>query len=866
MSSGEEDPMEGSERGSVAGSPQISLRDELKRLAEQNEMLRSENSDLRNQNREFALNTRQMQERMDRLEALVSQYQAQTASSAAGNTVVRDEEMANAPVRTTKATSTPADAADNRKRGAPDSPKATGTISKRPATTRNVEIAKKSDGKAESRTEPAKEREEKPPKIPPVVLRKANNWTHVSRLLLSKKARWSKAKLTLDGVVIHPVSADDHRLITRTLEADKQEYHTYSLQEEKTLRAVVRGIPTGIAEEEVKSDLQAQGFTVLVVHRMVSRKTKEALPLVLVQVPRAQTKVLEVRRCCALVVRVEKQRQQAGVNQCHRCQRFGHGQSKCTAQHKCVKCGASHATATCQRPREEPASCANCGGSHPASYRGCEKFPKLVKKTTAAPARNPAPQTNRGNAQVTPGRSFAAAAASPTKASPTTTTNTSNIDISGMLSVMAQFQQMLQKVAKRKRELQEVVNRLDIDVMAIQETLLIEADRASVPGYTLYRKERRQQRRGGVALAVRRGIEHYSVHVPEMQTIEAIAVGIRTERYGEITVASCYHPPNRTVEIQDLEALMAIGPALIAIGDFNAKALDWNCLTQNNSGAVLKRFLANNDDVHAVGPEEPTYDGQGRSRPDILDIALLKAIPLQAQLEVVYEGSSDHSPILLTVGKPTPPGGTVTKRRTNWVQFRAEMQRNTALPRIETVDELEAAVMTLETDIHTAEARSTTETVEIFRQDYVGELPHATKLLIRERRSARRRSIRTGDPVDRNALNQLSRRVRAALDEHFNERWRKHTEEINEGAHDRDFWKLQKLLRTQRKPIPPIHGERGIVRTNSEKAEAFADSFELQCRENQLDDEDEDHEEEDNILAIKQEDNCEAVNKRHYEK
>ncbi|KAJ8915493.1 hypothetical protein NQ315_012374 [Exocentrus adspersus] len=223
---------------------------------------------------------------------------------------------------------------------------------------------------------------------------------------------------------------------------------------------------------------------------------------------------------------------------------------------------------------------------------------------------------------------------------------------------------------------------------------------------------------------------------------------------------------------------------------------------------MLKRFLANNDDVHAVGPEEPTYDGQGRSRPDVLDIALLKAIPLQAQLEVVYEGSSDHSPILLIV----------------------EMQRNTALPRIETVDELEAAVMTLETDIHTAEARSTTETVEIFRQDYVGELPHATKLLIRERRSARRRSIRTGDPVDRNALNQLSRRVRAALDEHFNERWRKHTEEINEGDHERSLWKQQKILRTQRKPIPPIHGERGIVRTNSEKAEAFADSFELQTR------------------------------------
>ncbi|KAJ8910538.1 hypothetical protein NQ315_013502 [Exocentrus adspersus] len=49
------------------------------------------------------------------------------------------------------------------------------------------------------------------------------------------------------------------------------------------------------------------------------------------------------------------------------------------------------------------------------------------------------------------------------------------------------------------------------------------------------------------------------------------------------------------------------------------------------------------------------------------------------------------------------------------------------------MDELEATVMTLETDIHTAEERSTTETVEIFQQDYVGGLLHATKLLIRER-------------------------------------------------------------------------------------------------------------------------------------
>ncbi|KAJ8910389.1 hypothetical protein NQ315_003510 [Exocentrus adspersus] len=55
------------------------------------------------------------------------------------------------------------------------------------------------------------------------------------------------------------------------------------------------------------------------------------------------------------------------------------------------------------------------------------------------------------------------------------------------------------------------------------------------------------------------------------------------------------------------------------------------------------------------------------------------------------------------------------------------------------------------------------------------------------------------------------------------------------------LWKTQKILRTTRKPFPPTQGETEIARTNGDKAEAFADSLQLQCRENQLDDEDEDH-------------------------
>ncbi|KAJ8911793.1 hypothetical protein NQ315_003328 [Exocentrus adspersus] len=164
-----------------------------------------------------------------------------------------------------------------------------------------------------------------PPKIPPVVLRKQENWSHVSRLLKDRKANYVKAKMIGDNsIAITPATAADYRLITKVLEADRQEYHTYSLHEERNLRAVIRGIPTGVSEEEIKADLVEQGFTLLSVHQMTSRRDKRTMPLVLVQ----------VQRCCALVVRVEKQRQATVATQCHRCQKFGHGQSRCTAQPK----------------------------------------------------------------------------------------------------------------------------------------------------------------------------------------------------------------------------------------------------------------------------------------------------------------------------------------------------------------------------------------------------------------------------------------------------------------------------------------------------------------------------------------------------
>ncbi|XP_046986986.1 uncharacterized protein LOC124566802 [Schistocerca americana] len=58
--------------------------------------------------------------------------------------------------------------------------------------------------------------------------------------------------------------------------------------------------------------------------------------------------------------------------QCFRCQQFGHVAKYCRRnQVACMKCAEPHDTRDCTKPRDVAPKCANCGGKHVASFRGC---------------------------------------------------------------------------------------------------------------------------------------------------------------------------------------------------------------------------------------------------------------------------------------------------------------------------------------------------------------------------------------------------------------------------------------------------------------------------------------------------------------
>lgn len=59
------------------------------------------------------------------------------------------------------------------------------------------------------------------------------------------------------------------------------------------------------------------------------------------------------------------------IPQCKNCQSFGHTKTYCARQARCVKCAGKHKTDGCTKSKDVGPKCVNCGGNHPASYRGC---------------------------------------------------------------------------------------------------------------------------------------------------------------------------------------------------------------------------------------------------------------------------------------------------------------------------------------------------------------------------------------------------------------------------------------------------------------------------------------------------------------
>jgi hypothetical protein len=376
-------------------------------------------------------------------------------------------------------------------------------------------------------------------------------------------------------------------------------------------------------------------------------------------------------------------------------------------------------------------------------------------------------------------------------------------------------------------ELKLFASSYSLDVILVSETKLRDHNRdPKIPGYQIHRRDRPYGPCGGVAIYVRKPLKHSVAATPDIHHLEA--TGIRIEIVnGPLRLFSCYNRPRSRLIDGELLAIVNDGLPVIAAGDFNAKNTSWHCRTTNANGRALLEFASNND-ATIVAPVEPTHHNTVNSLADIFDIAITRNVRHQIRVTAVNELSSDHCPVLMHVGNEANEPESIRYAKIDWSKFTDHLDAKLGnIPRIIDDDGLEQAVEWLETGIVDSVEASTTRCSEPKTRYTV---PQFIVELIRNKNRARRIAHRTGFAADRTEANRQQFEVKKALIDFRNEQWEQKLESLT--IEDNSIWKMTKLLRNNRKPLPPIHGARGMVYTDEEKVEAFAENLELLCSVN----------------------------------
>lgn len=217
-------------------------------------------------------------------------------------------------------------------------------------------------------------------KPPPIVLKNVKDFMTLARNIKRICSQDVAFQSRTDSTRLQTATPDDYRSATSYLRQANVEFHTYTLQEERKSRLVIRGLDPSIKLEEVIAELAASKVECSHVSQLRSTLgEKKPLPLFIVSVDKDnETTLKKLTRLCYCIIRIEIYRSPKGPPQCHRCQKFGHTARFCTTAPKCVKCGNGHDTNTCLKAKTEPAKCSNCNGDHTANYRGCPYY-KTVK-------------------------------------------------------------------------------------------------------------------------------------------------------------------------------------------------------------------------------------------------------------------------------------------------------------------------------------------------------------------------------------------------------------------------------------------------------------------------------------------------------
>ncbi|KAG8178174.1 hypothetical protein JTE90_006312 [Oedothorax gibbosus] len=224
-------------------------------------------------------------------------------------------------------------------------------------------------------------------RIPPFIITNPQfNWIQFRKKIKSSYPEEQfTGKANGENFKLQMKTPNGYRLICSMLKNDGIQFSTYGFKDQNPLKAVIRNIPADIPTDEILAELKEQNIPVQRVHQL--KKTvgaeKIPLPIYFVDVDRSDEgkKIYNVTEILNIKINVTSYKKGDNITQCHRCQRYGHGQNNCNNAARCVKCAGPHHTREClHKTKMDTPKCALCGGPHTANYRQCPKRPITVNR------------------------------------------------------------------------------------------------------------------------------------------------------------------------------------------------------------------------------------------------------------------------------------------------------------------------------------------------------------------------------------------------------------------------------------------------------------------------------------------------------
>lgn len=387
-------------------------------------------------------------------------------------------------------------------------------------------------------------------------------------------------------------------------------------------------------------------------------------------------------------------------------------------------------------------------------------------------------------------------------------------------------------IRNKSLELFQFLKNHNVDVCLVSETWLNSNISIRHRDFFVYRNDREVTRGGGVAIIVKKNIQHNLLPIINTKLIENIGVKIFTN-IGSVDIFSCYFPGGsagvdsnrKQLFASDIRMLSSISERYILGGDFNSRHRNWGCLRANYWGNTLNEKLTSYN-INIIYPCEQTYVPASASRQgSTLDFFLTNVPNIISSAVVLNSLSSDHLPVQVNLTSEVTRSNLVwiDYKNANWLSFQRYLIRNTNIPDARDItsnEQIDSAIIQFKNLINEAIDISIPKKSPTFQRK---SLPMYLKIYIQQRNVCRRNWQRYRSLTDFYEMKILSRKIGEEMEKLKNKYWSNLLATLDKNA--APFWNLTKLTRKKGNSIPILKHNNSRFTTNVEKCNILAQTF-----------------------------------------